>query len=103
MKPEDQERLRAIQRRPKSEAWEARMAEHWQRRFALLGKPDAWTEEELKLIGSRPDREVAKLLNRSLSAVDARKFQLQKDRAKTAGSDSEQARPNRQSDPAVSG
>jgi hypothetical protein len=85
MKREDRERLREIQRRPKSEAWKLKMAEHWQRRFALLGKPGEWTEEELKLIESRPDREVARLLNRSFSAVKAKKFQLRK--AKTAGSE----------------
>jgi hypothetical protein len=78
MTPEDRERLRAIQRRPKSEAWKARMAERWQKRFALLGKPGEWTEEELKLIGTRPDREVAKMLNRSVLAVKAKKFQMQK-------------------------
>lgn len=78
MKPEDRERLRQIQRRPKSEAWKSRMAEHWQRRFVLFGKPDEWTEEELKLIGTSPDREVAKILKRSVLAVKAKKFQLQK-------------------------
>ena len=78
MTPVDRERLREIQRRPKSETWKAKMVERWQRRFTLLGKPDEWTEEELKLIGTRPDREVAKLLNRSVLAVKAKKFQLQK-------------------------
>ena len=43
-----------------------------------IRKPEEWTEEELKLIGTRPDREVAKLVNRSVMAVKAKKFQLQK-------------------------
>ncbi len=80
MPPEERERLREIQKRPKSEAWKAKMAERWQRRYALLGKPEEWTEEELRMIGTRPDREVARLLNRSLLAVKAKKFQLQKAR-----------------------
>ena len=76
MTPEAREKLRGIQRRPKSEAWKQRMAERWQRRLAVAGRPEKWTEEELKLIGTRPDREVARLLNRSLSAVKGKKFQL---------------------------
>ena len=63
------------------------MAEHWQRRFALLGKPDEWTEEELKLIGTKSNREVAKILNRSLLAVKAKKFQLQKAQMKASESE----------------
>ncbi len=79
MTPEDRARLREIQSRPKSEAWKARAAERWQRRYLLSGKPDPWTDEDLKLIGTLPDREVAKLLNRSLQAVKAKKFQLRKE------------------------
>jgi hypothetical protein len=58
------------------------MVERWQRRSAIIGKPNEWTEEELKLIGTRPDREVAKSLNRSMLAVKAKKFQLQKENSK---------------------
>jgi hypothetical protein len=76
MRPEDRERLHQIQKRPKSDAWKAKVSERWQRRFALIGKPEEWTEEELKLIGTMPDREVAKLVNRSVMAVKAKKFQL---------------------------
>ena len=76
MSPEDREKLREVQRRPKPKAWRRKMAERWRRRFDAVGAPVQWTEEELKVIGSRPDREVAKLMNRSLSAVKAKKFQL---------------------------
>ncbi|MBI3870009.1 MAG: hypothetical protein HY299_15910 [Verrucomicrobia bacterium] len=76
MKPEDREKLREIQRRPKSEVWKHKMAEHWKRRFAISGRPEKWTDAEIKMIGTRPDPEVAKLLNRSLSSVKAKKFQL---------------------------
>jgi hypothetical protein len=78
MSPEDRERLRRIQRRPKSKAWKAKMAERWRRHYALLGKPENWSNEEKRLIGTMPDREVARLLNRSVMAVKAKKFQLQK-------------------------
>jgi hypothetical protein len=78
MTPADRERLRQIQKRPKSLAWKAKAAEKWQRRYALLGKPEVWTEEELALIGTRPDREVARLVNRSVLAIKAKKFQLRK-------------------------
>jgi hypothetical protein len=76
MTPEAREKLREIQRRPKPEKWKAKMGERWKRSFALSGRPAPWTEEELKMIGTRPDREVAKLLNRSLSSVKGKKFQL---------------------------
>ena len=74
----DRERLRAIQKRPKSKEWKDKMTEHWQKRFSLIGRPEKWTKEELEMIGTRPDREVAKLLNRSLMAVKAKKFQFKK-------------------------
>jgi hypothetical protein len=76
MTPEAREKLREIQRRPKSEAWKQKMSERWRRKFALSGRPAPWTEDELNLIGTRPDREVARLLNRSLSSVKGKKFQL---------------------------
>ena len=78
MLPEDREKLRAIQQRPKSKEWKVKMSERQQRRNFYVGHPEKWTVEELKLIGSRPDREVAKMLNRSLSAVKAKKFDLLK-------------------------
>lgn len=78
MTPEDRARLRQLQRRPKTEQWKRRMSRHWRRRFSLSGPPRKWTEQELKLIGTRPDRELARALNRSLLAVKAKKFQLQK-------------------------
>ena len=76
MTSEAREKLRQIQKRPKSEAWKQKMSERWTRRYAVSGKPLEWTEAELKLIGTRPDREVARLLGRTLSALKAKKFQL---------------------------
>jgi hypothetical protein len=76
MTPEAREKLRAIQRRPKPEKWKQKMGERWRRRFAVSGRPARWTEDELRLIGTRPDRELAKLLNRSLSSVKGKKFLL---------------------------
>jgi hypothetical protein len=46
-----------------------RRKRHW-----LIGRPKPWTKEELALIGIRPDREVARMLGRSLAAVKAKKF-----------------------------
>jgi len=76
MTAEAREKLRGIQQRPKSVEWKQRMGERWKRRHALLGRPPPWKEEELRMIGTRPDREVAKVLNRSLSSVKGKKFQL---------------------------
>jgi hypothetical protein len=76
MTPEDRERLREIQKRPKSAVWKAKASKRWQRRYALLGKPKEWTEAEMSLLNTRPDREVAKLVDRSVGAVKAKKFQL---------------------------
>ena len=84
MTPEAREKLREIQRRPKSAEWKRKMGERWRRRFAVSGRPARWTEDELKTIGTRPDREVAKLLNRSLSSVKGKKFQLLRE-ARTQG------------------
>jgi hypothetical protein len=76
MTPEARERLRRIQQRPKSEEWKRRMSERQSRRPAMLGPRQPWSGEELALLGTRPDHEIAQLLNRSLSAVKAKKFQL---------------------------
>jgi len=85
MTPEAREKLREIQRRPKSEPWKQRMAERLGRRFAFSGRPARWTEEELKMLGTRPDREVARLLNRSLSSVKGKKFQLLREKRENGG------------------
>jgi len=57
MSPEDRARFRAIQKRPKSEAWKDKAAERWQPRYLLSGKPEEWTEDELKLFGTLPGGE----------------------------------------------
>lgn len=72
----DRERLRRIQRRPKSENWRRKMSERLRRRFDIIGPFRHWTEEELAMIGTMPDREVARRIGRSLSAVRAKKFTL---------------------------
>jgi hypothetical protein len=70
----DRERLRRIQRRPKSKELRRRMSERLRRRFDLVGPYPRWTPEELATIGTMPDREVARRIGRSLSAVRAKKF-----------------------------
>jgi hypothetical protein len=76
MTAEERERLRQIQRQPKSEAWKRKMATFWKRRFENLGSPEKWTEEELEMIGTMSDRDLARVLDRSLASVKAKKFQL---------------------------
>lgn len=76
MTAEDRERLRQIQRKPKSEEWKRKMAIFWRRRFETLGAPEKWSKEELELIGTMSDRELARVLDRSLASVKAKKFQL---------------------------
>ncbi|HWV98498.1 MAG TPA: hypothetical protein VNZ64_02280 [Candidatus Acidoferrum sp.] len=72
----DRERLRRIQRRPKPKELRRRMSERMRRRFDLVGPYPRWTPEELAMIGTMRDREVARRINRSLSAVRAKKFAL---------------------------
>jgi hypothetical protein len=72
----DRERLRRIQRLPKSEEHKRRMSERLRRHFRLLGPFRRWTAAELALIGTMPDREVARRTDRTLSAVRAKKFAL---------------------------
>ena len=52
------------------------MSERLRRRFDLLGPYRPWTPKELAMIGTMPNREVARRINRSLSAVCAEKFSL---------------------------
>jgi hypothetical protein len=50
------------------------MSERLHRRFNIVGPYRKWTPEELAMIGTMPDREIARRINRSLSAVKAKKF-----------------------------
>jgi hypothetical protein len=70
----DRAKLRRIQRRPKSRAWRRKMSERLRRHFDLIGPYRPWTKKELAMIGTMPDREVARRTNRSLAAVRAKKF-----------------------------
>lgn len=86
MTPEAREQLREIQKRPKTQAWRERMARFWKKRVATIGMPAKWTPEELELIGTIPDRDLARMLNRTLSSVKGKKFQLRKEGQKPKGS-----------------
>jgi hypothetical protein len=61
------ERLRQIQSRPKPTLWRRKMSERLRRRFDVVGPYRKWTPEELAMIGTMPDREVAR-------PVKAKKF-----------------------------
>jgi hypothetical protein len=74
----DRERLRCIQRQPKPEKFKRKMREYMRRRFDTIGPYPRWTRRELAMIGTMPDREVARRINRSLSAVRHRKFALRR-------------------------
>ena len=52
------------------------MSERLRRRFDLVGPYRPWTSKELAMIGTMPDREVGRRINRSLSAVRDKKFAL---------------------------
>ena len=54
------------------------MSERLRRRFDLLGPYRPWTPKELAMIGTMPDRQVARRIDRSLSAVRAKKFALRR-------------------------
>jgi hypothetical protein len=74
----DREKLRRIQRLPKSEELKRRLSERMRRHFAVLGPFRKWTPKEVAMIGTMPDREVARRINRTLSAVRHRKFSLRR-------------------------
>jgi hypothetical protein len=78
MSKADRERPREIQRRPKSEQWKRRMSEKMKRRCRVLGPFEKWLPEEEAMFGVVPDREIARLTGRSLSAVKGKKFALLK-------------------------
>ena len=62
------------QSRPKPKTWRRKMSEPLRRRFDLVGPYRKRTPEELAMVGTMPDLEVARRINRSLSAVKAKKF-----------------------------
>ena len=78
----DRVRLRRIQRLPKSEELRDRMSERLQRHFRLLGPYRKWTKAELAIIGTMRDREVARRIDRTLSAVRGKKFAIRKQRGR---------------------
>jgi hypothetical protein len=74
LSPEHRERLRALNRRPKSERFKRHMSEKMQERFASGKRARRWTAEEEALLGVMPDRELARRLGRSVGAVAERRF-----------------------------
>ena len=74
----DRQLLRHIQRRPKPKSWRRKMSERLRRPFDFVGPFRPWTRKELAMLGTMRDREVARRINRSLSAVRAKKFALRR-------------------------
>jgi hypothetical protein len=54
------------------------MSERLRRRFDFVGPYRRWSKQELAMIGTMPDREVARRINRTLYAVRHRKFALRR-------------------------
>ena len=75
--PGGKARLLAAVRRPKSRQWFKSMAKHFAARRGKPVKPGSrvWTPKEDRLLGTKPDREVARLLKRTVCAVMTRRYQ----------------------------
>src|SRR5205823_11054338 len=75
--PAGKARQLAALRRPRSTQWFQSMARHFATRRGKPVKPGTrvWTPKEERLLGTKPDREVARLLKRSVGAVSARRYQ----------------------------
>jgi hypothetical protein len=69
-------RILALAKRPKSEAFKRKMSRIMRRKHALGLPPKRWTPEEERLLGTLPDRVIARRLDRSLKAVQGRRFLL---------------------------
>ena len=76
------ERLRTIQSLPKPAEFKRRESERLRRRFALLGPFPRWTPDQIALIGTMQDREVARRTGHTLMAVRAKKFAIRGQRTK---------------------
>jgi hypothetical protein len=74
--PGGRARLLRSLHRPKSERWHQSMAKHFEARRGKPVDPNTrvWTPDEEKVVGTKPDREVARMLGRSVAAVTARRI-----------------------------
>jgi len=85
--PGGKARLLAALRRPKPAHWFQSMAGYF---AAHRGKPvkpgdRVWTPKEESLLGTKPDREIARLLKRSFGAIRARRYEKEIPCAKPTG------------------
>jgi hypothetical protein len=73
MSAQGRARLMDALHRPKSERWYKSMSPYFEARRGIPVDPRdrPWTPEEDRLVGTKPDQEVAKLLNRTPEAVIA--------------------------------
>jgi len=70
-------RILALAKRPKSEAFKRKLSQTMRRKSALgLLPPKRWTAEEDRLVGTQPDRVLARRIGRSVKAVTGRRFLL---------------------------
>src|SRR5205823_6254586 len=76
MSPEGEARLMEALHRPKPPGWFESMAPHFEARRGVPVDPNdrPWSAEEEQLVGTKPDEEIARLLNRSREAVYGRRY-----------------------------
>lgn len=72
------EAVRRAAKRPRSEAWKARIAETWRQRGHRPHNPNhrPWAKREEALLGTDNDPAIARRLRRSLKSVQMRRFEL---------------------------
>jgi DNA-binding XRE family transcriptional regulator len=72
------EAVRKAAKRPRSAAWKKKMSAYWRQRGHPPGHPDAklWTPAEDYLLGTAPDVEIARRINRLPRAVYDRRVKL---------------------------
>ena len=70
------EAVREAVKRPRSPAWKKKMAAYWRKRGHPPCHPERrfWTAKEQAMLGTAPDGEIARRLNRSLGAVYSMRY-----------------------------
>lgn len=82
MSAQNRRKLHAAQMKAKPTSWRRRMSERLRASIASRGVPRKWTEAEIELLWTMSDRDIAKKLGRTLSAVRGMKFKVGRNRAK---------------------
>jgi hypothetical protein len=72
------EAVRMAAQRPRSSIWKQKMAAYWRRRGHPPGHSERrfWTAQEDRRLGTASDSEIARKINRTLIAVQLRRYKL---------------------------